>query len=235
MSHAKRSLRYFFVDQLKVGRQWTVFGEVRIVARPSLPLVLSREEVARVLGAVTEARFRICLRLIYQCGLRVGEAVHLENRDVDGVADKLHVRITKSRQDRFVPLSAGMLADLRQWWRVHQNRTWLFPSPGRGWQLHRTHARESMRQAQKPMSVSGVQHAFRLARESSGIDQPATVHTLRHSYATHLLEEGVSIRLIAQYLGHQSLDTTVIYTHLTALNEARTLAALEVLHRNLEG
>lgn len=86
------------------------------------------------------------------------------------------------------------------------------------------------RQAKTPMSESSVQGAFRLALAQSGIGKPATPHTLRHSYATHLLEEGVSIRLISEYLGHASLDVTVIYTHLTACNEARTREALERLH-----
>jgi site-specific recombinase XerD len=88
-----------------------------------------------------------------------------------------------------------------------------------------------MRRATAPMSVSSVQLAFRLARAATGLQPTATVHTLRHSYATHLLEEGVSVRLISQYLGHESLETTVIYTHLTAVSEAQTRVALATLHR----
>jgi site-specific recombinase XerD len=85
------------------------------------------------------------------------------------------------------------------------------------------------------MSVSAVQNTFRLARAQSGVNPQSTVHTLRHSYATHLLEEGVSLRQISHYLGHESLDTTVIYTHLTAISEARTQAALQTLYRQLNG
>jgi site-specific recombinase XerD len=85
------------------------------------------------------------------------------------------------------------------------------------------------------LSVSAVQHTFRLARATAGIQAQATVHTLRHCYATHLLEEGVSLRLISQYLGHASLETTLIYTHLTPLNEAKTRAALDTLHRAVHG
>jgi site-specific recombinase XerD len=90
-----------------------------------------------------------------------------------------------------------------------------------------------MRQSTQCLSVSAVQMAFRLAREASGINPAATTHTLRHSYATHLLEEGVSLRQISQYLGHDSLDTTVIYTHLTSVSEAKTRAALDALHHDL--
>jgi site-specific recombinase XerD len=89
-----------------------------------------------------------------------------------------------------------------------------------------------MQRSTEPMSVSSVQMAFKLARAQSGISPAATPHTLRHSYATHLLEEGVSLRQISAYLGHESLDTTVVYTHLTAVSEARTQAALTVLYRS---
>ena len=153
MKAAKFSLRSFFVDcHGRTG--WTVFSEVRIAEPLLLPVVLSREEVAAVLGAVREPRLGVCLELIYHCGLRVGEA---------------------------------------------------------------------------------VQNTFRLARAQSGINASATPHTLRHSYATHLLEEGVSLLQISRYLGHGSLDTTVIYTHLTSISEARTRAALETLQRQLHG
>jgi len=108
---------------------------------------------------------------------------------------------------------------------------WLFPAPGRPWRSLRTATslRCHLQNAATPMSVSAVQNAFRLARAESGIHPQACVHTLRHCYATHLLEEGVSLRLISQYLGHASLDVTVLYTHLTATNEGHARAALDRL------
>jgi site-specific recombinase XerD len=129
----------------------------------------------------------------------------------------LHIRNGKGGKDRYVPMAVVMVEELRQWWRTHQHPQWVFPSKG-----------EPM--AAAPMSVAAVQEVFRQAREASGIGAEATCHTLRHSYATHLLEEGVSLRQISAYLGHESLDTTVIYTHLTAISEARTQAALQVLY-----
>jgi integrase len=230
MTVARASLRCFFQNCLNHA-DWTVFQELAIRRVEPLPVVLSREEVARVLGAVREPRFRACLRLIYHCGLRVGEVVRIEVSHIDGPAQRLHVRFAKGGKDRYVPLAPGMLGELRQWWKLHQHPRFLFPSPGRAWKDRSCTLAESMRRATGPMSVSSIQMAFRLARAAAGLQPTATVHTLRHSYATHLLEEGVSVRLISQYLGHESLETTVIYTHLTAVSEAQTRLALETLHR----
>ena len=236
MTIAKAALRCFFLEQLRV-EGWTVFEQLRIAEPQVLPQVLSRQEVARLLGAVREPRFRTCLRLIYHCGLRVGEAVRIECADIHGreAQPRLHVRNGKGGKDRFVPLSAAMVEELRGWWKWHRHPRWLFPSPGRGWAERACSLSEAMQQADTCMSVSAVQMAFRLARAECGINPAATVHTLRHSYATHLLEEAVSLRQISAYLGHESLDTTVIYTHLTALSEARTQAALATLYRQMNG
>jgi integrase/recombinase XerD len=186
---------------------------------------------------VREGRFATCLRLIYHCGLRVGEAVQIQIADIHGKENppRLHVRNGKGGKDRFVPLTAAMAEELRTFWRTHRHQRWLFPAPGRAWAERASTLQGRMGQATAPMSVSAVQNAFRLARAQSGINPQSTVHSLRHSYATHLLEEGVSLRQIAQYLGHESLDTTVIYTHLTAISEARTQAALQRLYRQLNG
>jgi len=230
MTVARASLRCFFQECVKHA-DWTVFGELAIRRVEPLPVVLTREEVAAVLAAIREPRFRACLRLIYHCGLRVGEAVRIEVGHIDGKAQRLHVRFAKGGKDRYVPIAPGMLDELRAWWRLHQNPRLLFPSPGRAWKDRSCTLAESMRRATVPMSVSSVQMAFRLAREAVGLKSIATVHTLRHSYATHLLEQGVSVRLISQYLGHESLETTVIYTHLTAVSEAQTRVALQTLHR----
>ena len=235
MKAAKFSLRAFFLDHLK-HTGWTVFQDVRIAEPQVLPLVLSRPEVQAVLAAVREPRFRTVLRLMYHCGLRVGEAVRIEVRDVHGQASppRLHVRQGKGGKDRYVPLAPAMVAELRDWWKTHRNPTFLFPSPGRGWADRTCSLSQSLGRATGPMSVSSVQMAFKLARAQSGINSAATTHTLRHSYATHLLEEGVSLLQISQYLGHNSLETTVLYTHLTAISEAKTLAALVVLYALLK-
>jgi integrase/recombinase XerD len=235
MKLAKCSIRCFFRECLKLGPTWTVFEEVRIVENQTLPVVLSRPEVADVLGALQEMRFKTCLRLIYHCGLRVGEAVRIAPQDIHGKEEfpRLHVKNAKGGKDRYVPIAPAMVEELRQWWRTHRNEHWLFPSPGCGWADRTLTLSQLMNKSTTFMSVSSVQMAYRLARAASGVNRLSTTHTLRHSYATHLLEEGVSLRLISQYLGHESLDTTVIYTHLTPMSEAKTRAALQILHQSI--
>ena len=235
MQLAKYSLLCFYLEHLKV-QNWSVFREVRIAQPQVLPSVLSRTEVQAVLGAVREPRFRTCLRLMYHCGLRVGETVRIEVKDIHGRENppRLHIRNGKGGKDRFVPLTPAMVQELREWWRTHQNRKFLFPTPGRGWADKTFTLSQSMNMANGPMSESCVQEAYRMARAASGVNPASTTHTLRHSYATHLLEEGVSLMQISRYLGHESIETTVIYTHLTAISEARTQAALATLFKALK-
>lgn len=235
MKGAKYSLLCFFVEHLK-HKDWSVFRDVRVVKPQVLPIVLSRAEVQKVLSAVREPRFRTSLTLMYHCGLRVGETVRIALQDIHGRENppRLHVKNGKGGKDRYVPLAPGMVQQLRQWWRTHQNPTLLFPSPGRGWADRTLTLSQAMHLSKEPMSESCVQTAYRMARAASGVNPGSTTHTLRHSYATHLLEEGVSLRQISAYLGHHTLDTTVIYTHLTAISEARTVAALTKLHQNLK-
>jgi site-specific recombinase XerD len=192
--------------------------------------------VQALLAVVREPRFRTCLRLMYHCGLRVGETVAIEVRDLHGkeTPPRLHIRNGKGGKDRYVPVAPAMIQELRDWWIVHRHPKFLFPSPGRGWADRTLSLSQTMTRSIAPMSVSSVQMAYRLARAASGVNSASTTHSLRHSYATHLLEEGVSLRQISQYLGHESLDTTAIYTHLTAISEARTQAALAALYQPLK-
>ena len=232
MKVAKCALRAFFQDCLHL-EGWTVFEELRIAPPQTLPLVLTREQVATLLKTVELPRYRAILGLIYHTGLRVGEAVRIELRDLRDTATdfpRLHVRCGKGGKDRFVPLTPVLVEELRAWWKTHRHPTFLFPGPTTGWR-ERSLPADAAQRAATHLSVSAVQNTFRLARATAGLPAEATVHTLRHCYATHLLEEGVSLRLISQYLGHASLETTLIYTHLTPLNEARTRTALDVLHR----
>ena len=226
MRTACAALSFFYTHGQ--GRDWKLFDLVSSPDRRKLPQVLTRGEIARLFSVLREERFRMILRLIYGCGLRIGEAVKLEVRDIRVPETGAHlvIREGKGGKDRLVPLPGVLLRDLRFWWKTHRHPTLLFPSVGRGWREHR--AGEAAR-ATQPMSISSIQHCFRLVAALAKLPEGSCVHTLRHSYATHLLEEGVSLRLISAYLGHSSLDTTVIYTHLTAVSEEHARRAVERL------
>jgi integrase len=209
---------------LHLGRDWNLFDLVRSPSAKKLPQVLTRAEVARLFATVRELRFRTLFRLIYACGLRIGEAVTLEVQDLRQ-PERVHIREAKGNKERHVPLPPVMLRELRAWWKTHQHPRWIFPGVGRGWREKPEQAKRLCRSLE-PMGVGSVQHCLRLARVEAGLPAGTVVHTLRHSYATHLLEEGVSIRLISASLVHSSLETTMIYLHLTAVNEASAREAV---------
>jgi site-specific recombinase XerD len=151
-------------------------------------------------------RHRVCLATIYSCGLRLGEGRTLQIPDIDSARMFLHVR-GKGNKDRYVPLPRRTLELLRQLWKTHRHAQWLFPAPGRSGRGEAT--------AERPLPVASVQIAFKEALTKARVHKRASVHTLRHSYATHLLEQGVDLRIIQQILGHATPQTTMLYTQLT--------------------
>jgi site-specific recombinase XerD len=209
----------FFYEQT-LGRSWAVLDVARPKGEKKLPVVLSRDEVWRILAAVRIPVYRVCLTTIYACGLRLTEGAQLQVPDIDGERTLLHIH-GKRRKDRYVPLPVATLQLLRDYWRTHRNPLWLFPTGTR------SHAAPLNDPTAGPISRSSLQSAFVRAVKPSGVHKRAHVHTLRHSYATHLLEAGVNLRLIQEYLGHTSPQTTAIYTHLT--RELRD-AALEPIN-----
>lgn len=202
MRTAVAAMRAFY--GLHLGRDWKLFDLVRSPSAQKRPTVLTRAEVARLFAAVREPRYRTLLRLIYACGLRIGEAVTLEVGDLREPG-RIHLRGTKGNKERYVPLPPSMLAELRAFWKTHRHPRWIFPGVGRGWRAQPDRVAQ-LAAAIEPLGVGSVQQCLRLARAAAGLPAGTVVHTLRHSYATHLLEEGVSLRLISAYLGHSSLD-----------------------------
>ena len=211
---------------LHLGRDWKLFRLVRSPSPQTLPTVLTRKEVKRLFAAIREERFRVILRLIYACGLRVSEAINLEVGQIKRDGPRLHLQKTKFSKERLVPLPVWAYRELQDYWKTHRHPRWVFPGVGRGWR-ETPGGVERLAQATEPMGIGSIQHCVRLARADAKLPKETHVHTLRHSYATHLLEAGISIRLISAYLGHASLETTLIYTHLTAVNEAGARDALE--------
>ena len=222
MRTAVAALRAYY--GIHLGRDWQLFDLVRSPSAQTLPTVLTCAEVQRLFSVVREPRFRTLFRLIYACGLRIGEAVNLEVRDLREPS-RVHIREAKGNTERHVPLPEVMLTELRSFWKTHRHPKWIFPGVGRGWRDGVSNEAK-LSSAVEPIGVGSVQHCLRLARVEAVLPKGTVVHTLRHSYATHLLEEGVSIRLISAFLGHRSLETTLIYTHLTAVNEAAARAAV---------
>jgi len=210
----------FFYDHT-LERYWHTLDLVRPAKEKKLPVVLSVEEVGRILARVYQPHCRVCLTTIYACGLRLLEGVRLQVDQIDSQRKMLHIKQAKGNKDRYVPLPTASLKMLRQHWLIHRNPLWLFPALREDW-LHSEKARS-------PMSESGVQRAFRAALRECGVHKQATVHTLRHSYATHLLEAGLNLRIIQSYLGHASPATTAIYTHLTSTTQTRSLETIDSL------
>jgi integrase/recombinase XerD len=216
-------IKFFFEQTLK--RDWPTLELVRPPRQKKLPVILSQQEVLKILHTVRLTKYRVCLSTIYSCGLRLKEGTHLKVADIDSSHMMIHVHQGKGGKDRYVPLPQRTLQLLRQYWCTHRNPVWLFPALG--------HGGTGMSTIQQPMPLRSVQKAFKAALENSGIHKPASVHTLRHSYATHLLEAGVNLRLIQAYLGHTSPSTTSVYTHLTLQAQARALESIHTLMQDL--
>jgi len=218
--------KIFFVEMLG-HHDWTVFSQVKTKDHDELPAVLTREEVHRLLDGIRLRRYRIPIKLIYCCGLRLSECLLLTVKDIHGKESKLFIRGGKGNKDRMVPLPAAMLKDLRDYWAFHRNPVLLFPNAGRG-----HHDKELLRQrmytARDPMPVSSIQRLVVEARKELNLPD-ATPHTLRHSFATHMLEAGASLHTIQSLLGHKQINTTMVYLHLTHESISNALDVMEAL------
>ena len=193
-------IKFFFQHTLR--QDWPVLELLRPALEFKLPVVLSREEVHRVLAEVRIPLYHACLTTIYSCGLRLREGARLGVADVDGARMVLNIH-GKGKRDRHVALPESTLRLLREFWKTHRSPKWLFPS-------------RDLKHSGDPVTGESLQRAFRDAWKKTGIAKRAHVHSLRHSYATHLMEMGVHLRLIQDSLGHRSPKTTAVYTHLTS-------------------
>lgn len=228
-------VRAYQVHLLEEKVSWSVFNQVvcalrflyRVTLRRSwavdqipfprqakrLPTVLGTEEAERLLGAVGSLKHRTMLMLAYGAGLRVSEVVGLRVEDIDSQRMVIRVREGKGRKERLVMLSPVLLEALRRYWRWARPREWLFPG----------------QDPNRPLSVRSLQKVCERARRVAGLQKRVTVHALRHSFATHLLEAGTDLRLIQELLGHRSLKTTAIYTHVAVHRLAAVASPLDRL------
>lgn len=239
MNQAKVSLICFYHEHLKHPR-WAVFDEIQIRYVEKLPVVISKQEVQSLLSCAENQRDFTIFALIYGCGLRLNEAIHVEVKDINSDKGLLHVRIAKGGKNRYVPITSELIELLRDYWKIHRNPDLLFPTTGRRWRTFQRKNQvdedvaksQAMKMADTPVNKSTIQQAMKWILAASGIKQRVTTHTLRHCYATHLLESGVSIRVISAYLGHASLNQTMVYAHLTSVSEQHTKEVLREIHKS---
>jgi len=206
-AQAISGIKFMFEKTLDI--EFKVFGIVKNPRGKKLPVVLTRDEVRKVLKRIRMLRHRSCMTLIYSCGLRLHEATNISPADIDSKRMVVHLKDGKGRIDRIIPLPLSTLHILREHYKRHRNKRFIFPAPGRGgiWEAQST----------RPLPGSSIQTVLKKALREVGIIKNVSVHNLRHSYATHLLEAGIDIRIIQKYLGHKWISSTMIYTHLTPI------------------
>ena len=205
------ALRFFYLRVLE--RPWQV-GKIHFQKRRrKLPTVLSEPEVVRLLAAARNLKEQALLMTLYSAGLRLRELTHLQPRDIESDAMRIRVREAKGGQQRYVGLSSTLLPVLRRYFRFYRPGPWLFFGESR----------------EEPIADRGVQRLVTLAAQRAGISKRVSPHTLRHSFATHLLEHGTDLRFIQEALGHRHLTTTAIYTHVSPQALAQVVSPLDRL------
>lgn len=208
MRIAYSGIKFFYTHTLPMD--WETIKLLKIKRLSTPPTVLGIDEVRLILQTARQPQIKAFLTTVYSCGLRLSEALNLEVSDIDKERMTVRVRDGKGAKERYVPLPGSTYELLRKYWVTHHNPVFVFPALGR--------RRDQGPNADRPMAIGSVQGALRrILKELPQIKKHATIHTLRHSYATHLLEAGVNIRLVQQYLGHASLVNTMIYLHVTEL------------------
>jgi integrase/recombinase XerD len=211
MNNTVSGLRFFF--RVTVGRN-DIANHLPFVRQPQkLPIILSPEEVSRFLAAAPGLKYKAAFSVAYGAGLRAAEVMSLKPTDIDSKRMVIRVEQGKGRKDRYVMLSPQLLELLRDWWRVGRPRGWLFPGRVLG----------------TPLTTRQLNRACHAAAQMAEIDKPVSLHTLRHSFATHLLEHNIDIRVIQVLLGHAKLDTTALYTQVATKTIRQVMSPLDRL------
>jgi integrase/recombinase XerD len=203
------TLRFFF--KVTLGRPDLVERTAFVREPRKLPVVLSPDEVARLLDAAPGLKYKAALSVAYGAGLRVSEVVALKVSDIDSKRMIIRVEQGKGRKDRYVMLSPHLLELLRAWWKAARPQGWLFPG----------------RDRVQPMTTRQLNRACHTAANMAEISKPVSMHTLRHSFATHLLEQNIDIRVIQVLLGHAKLDTTALYTRVATKTIQQVMSPLD--------
>ncbi|MBL9173085.1 MAG: tyrosine-type recombinase/integrase [Verrucomicrobiales bacterium] len=227
---ALAAIQQFFVGLLGHA-DWKIFRQIRTKDHDVLPPVLTRPEVHALLAHIRLRRYRTPIKLIYACGLRLSECLALTIHDIKGAENKLLIRNSKGHRDRVLPLPTCLYEELRRYWKFHRHPLLIFPNVGRGEHTPEATARR-MHEATAPMPCSSLQRLIVVARKELNLPA-ASVHTLRHSFATHMLEVGAHLHTIQKLLGHQQITSTMVYLHLTHQTTREALGLMEELCRTL--
>jgi len=185
-----------------------------IAQSKALPVVFSCQEIKRILKTPKLLKHRVLFAIIYDCGLRISEAINLRITDIDFNRQRVHIRESKHKKDRYVPVSVIVLRGLTTYLRSSNPKDWLFNGKRRGEQI----------------SKEGIRHAFRSVIRKTGIKKQVCIHTLRHSYATHLLEMGLDIVSVKNQMGHAEIRTTMMYLHIAKSNPKAGFSPMEKLY-----
>ena len=211
INQAYSALKFFYETTLE--REWNTVKISRPKNRRRLPVVLSMEEVESLFIATSNIKHRAILMTIYSGGLRLGEASRLKISDIDSKRMMIRVRQAKGNKDRYTLLGKRTLEILRVYWGLYRPVDWLFPS----------------RVPEQPISRSSIQRTFKKSLHEAGVKKKASVHTLRHSFATHLLEAGTDLYYIQRLLGHSTANTTAIYLHITRRDLTNIKSPIDLL------
>jgi integrase/recombinase XerD len=222
---ALSGIKFFYAHTVR--RSWDTFSMLRLQSITTIPEVLTIGEVHRIIDAATQPRMMTYFWTVYSMGLRLNEGLNLQVPDLDSQRGWAHIHCGKGAKDRYIPLPTSTLRLLRKYWKTHQHCRLLFPADGRNHSL----AKDGISTAKGPMSETAVQGAMKKITRQLGFTKKVSIHTLRHSYATHLLEAGVSLKVIQKYMGHSSLATTMVYLHMTDSAEANARKAIEKTFR----
>lgn len=223
---AYSGLKFFYCHTCP--REWPTLTKLRVPKQVKLPTVLTVPEVDQLIGSIRKPALKCFFWTVYSLGLRLQEALHLQVSDIDAGRMLVHVRRGKGHKDRLIPLTDKTLQMLRAHWATHRHPQWLFPCEGRDHKQAAT--------ATRPMGQTTVQDCIKKVVDQLGwAKRGVSTHTLRHCYATHLLEAGVNLRQIQKYMGHSTLMTTTIYLHLTTVGEEVAVAKINALMADRRG
>ena len=204
-----------FMYETTLGRHWDIKQIPRVKRDKRLPVALAQDEVQRLFAVTTNLKHKAMLMIAYDAGLRVSEVANLKISDIDSANMQIIIRLAKGRVDRYSLLSQTVLKILREYYLKHQPKLWLFPGAI----------------PDKPIHTRSIQRVFEEARDKAGITKKASVHSLRHSFATHLLEEGINIVYIQKLLGHANITTTLRYLHLVQVKIVKVPSPLELFSK----